>query len=787
MYRISKPTVLSDDDRQIVRQVACQVLLVPEWKVALDRLVQEVVRLFGAEAGVVFFPDPDGGQLVIQATYGVDAAGVQEIRRVVGLPVAGGGSEPAIKNGLDLLLPGSAGQGERAPSVRLRSLMAVPLEVGTDLTGQCVVLSRHDGHFGPRDRVRFTEVSRAVGWGLANHTIFSEVSKQIAGLSMVANLNRVLTHGESFRVIVAEIIDKVNQLLGTERAAIMLYDAASNELVMQYPGFGLDDPEKVRAYRVPLDGGGNAVRVFLSGESYYCNDIRNNNRFLQRFVELYHAQKNLTVPLAVEGRRIGVIHVIDKRDGDFTEQDVQLLQVLGSHLATLLENSLLNERERRRVRHLVRTNRVIRKQRDRLMRITEAHKTFTEQVLAGEGLAKVAETLTRLVGWPSVVQDQFFRPLAHGLVDDPDLGPLNDAARQGLRPVTPADREKQRLLALLKRDKKPLYLEPAPKCGMPSRRVVAPVILGQEIFGYVTVMVGRGRLGRLQMMAVEKAATACALEFMKIKTAAQVEQRLKGDFVHDLLAGISERTAAVTGRAAYLGLDLSRPHRVLIVSHNQPNPYGEAETGADSEYPLHLVRTCLADCTVSGAVVRKANTFVVIANLAGDDAARALGRQIVERLSFLTSLGPVNVGIGRACTEVEHFPHSYADAQRCLDIARVYAWSDRVILFADLGAERLLFRLAEDRAELAQFAETFLGRLAEYDDRRSSEFQHTLRTYLSHDSNLRQTAESLHIHINTLKYRLTKIAEITGLDLDDVETRFSLRLAFKALDLLQRD
>ena len=55
----------------------------------------------------------------------------------------------------------------------------------------------------------------------------------------------------------------------------------------------------------------------------------------------------------------------------------------------------------------------------------------------------------------------------------------------------------------------------------------------------------------------------------------------------------------------------------------------------------------------------------------------------------------------------------------------------------------------------------------------------TLEAFFTCHGNLSQTANRLHIHRNTLTYRLERISAITQLDLDDPDARFSLQLALK--------
>ena len=72
-----------------------------------------------------------------------------------------------------------------------------------------------------------------------------------------------------------------------------------------------------------------------------------------------------------------------------------------------------------------------------------------------------------------------------------------------------------------------------------------------------------------------------------------------------------------------------------------------------------------------------------------------------------------------------------------------------------------------------------LGAVLDYDKRHDGELIHTLEAFFIHNGNLARTAEMLCVHRNTLGYRLGRVSEITGMNLDDSDTRLMFHLALK--------
>jgi DNA-binding PucR family transcriptional regulator len=103
--------------------------------------------------------------------------------------------------------------------------------------------------------------------------------------------------------------------------------------------------------------------------------------------------------------------------------------------------------------------------------------------------------------------------------------------------------------------------------------------------------------------------------------------------------------------------------------------------------------------------------------------------------------------------------------------------------FEDLGVLRLLFTGDRD-AEVDQYVRDWLGVLIDYDDARGAEFVATLSQYFDCGGNYDATAAALQIHRSTLRYRLTRIRELTGRDLGAVDCRLNLQVATRAWQIL---
>jgi len=108
--------------------------------------------------------------------------------------------------------------------------------------------------------------------------------------------------------------------------------------------------------------------------------------------------------------------------------------------------------------------------------------------------------------------------------------------------------------------------------------------------------------------------------------------------------------------------------------------------------------------------------------------------------------------------------------------------ADSITAFADLGLYRLLYAL-QPLPELRAFRDEALERLRPKD--RGGVLLQTLEAYLATNGSPTDAAERLHLHRNTVLYRLGRIEDLLGVDLRDAEVRLGLHLALKIGDVLE--
>jgi purine catabolism regulator len=130
---------------------------------------------------------------------------------------------------------------------------------------------------------------------------------------------------------------------------------------------------------------------------------------------------------------------------------------------------------------------------------------------------------------------------------------------------------------------------------------------------------------------------------------------------------------------------------------------------------------------------------------------------------------------------LDEWPEVHRQARRAMQLGK-RLHLNQLVEFNSLGIYQLLSQI-EHIGAVQTFTERIIGPLAEYDWRHRGSLVETIDAYFNHHANVSQTAESLFIHRNTLLYRLERIQELTGQDIDQADMRLALHLALKLWQL----
>jgi sugar diacid utilization regulator len=318
--------------------------------------------------------------------------------------------------------------------------------------------------------------------------------------------------------------------------------------------------------------------------------------------------------------------------------------------------------------------------------------------------------------------------------------------------------------------------------------------------GYLWLDLRGGNLRPEDVVLLYWARRVLEAELGKERIRLETELAARGDFVDDLVSGHYGSVELLLQRARYLGADLARGALVMVVDIDDFARY--LARRRPKEPAIQELKRRLADAVrlqtrqlFSNFLLgpRSDNVILFLGYTESEgpedlpEKAQLLAKGIQRYVKGLLPDLTVSVGIGGFKQVPSQLPDAYSEAGVALEIGHRIHGPSSVSTFGKTGTYKLLFRvLQENPEELEAFYGETLEPVVHYDSRYGTELVQTLITYLGNDASTVRTAGDLFAHRHTIRYRLDRVGELTGLDVDKSEDRERLTLGIKAMQLLGR-
>lgn len=297
-----------------------------------------------------------------------------------------------------------------------------------------------------------------------------------------------------------------------------------------------------------------------------------------------------------------------------------------------------------------------------------------------------------------------------------------------------------------------------------SPRLTAPVLSGGQLIGYVSMLCQNEIPGPDSCQNLRLIAETLALHMREFYTARQDQLNLWSIFAEKLISGEIQSE------------DQLRKWFLLTNIHPQPR-YIMLAMSSKNRTQTRLARyLCSKIQTLSLPVLLYQTETTVCGLLYGLKDAKARDR-ILQQLEKLLQEFDFACGVSRSFDSLEKIPQYRRQSEIALRIGEFYHFADYLHRYrqltltaiadsvtASLGYENAI----HPAAELLQWS----------DEINNTEYLRTLKTYVLSGFNSAESCRQLHIHRNTLNYRLARIMEMAGIDLKQPEVRIHLDITF---------
>jgi GAF domain-containing protein/sugar diacid utilization regulator len=587
-----------------------------------------------------------------------------------------------------------------------------------------------------RDAVRREGLSRVAARRL-EQTLGSIVANGLEGADRrrSAQVERLLATAErvtrslDLETVLTAIVEDARVLLGADSGDVLLWDKERDRLRVVAVS---QRPKDLLGFEMRY-GEGLSTQAIVQRRTIWVDDYRTSPHRC-RALDRYVFGSVICSPLIFRGDAIGALNLHATGGRRFGQADAAVLGAFAGHAALAIDHARRFENEVRLSRDLAEAN-------AELNRSLSVQQQLAEQVLLDSGPAGIADVLAANLGRRVVIQDHIRRVIAGASPDGGD-------------------------------DWRDLVNEDAA-----AEPLSMPVRVGRDVAGHLLLSAAED-LGPIDRALVDVAVTGVALEFAKIRATLEVEDRLRGEAIADLLSGSFPSDAAMAARAARLGHDLGRPHDLLVIDVEPSDELDEVQL-------IAVVRERLAAQTPRSVAVSVAGALVVLARRSGSRGrgSRGLADDLISSIEAVSGPGTVTIAVGGPCERPAEYASAYTASREALDVMLKLGRRGTVIGDRELGPYGLLLQ-ASSRDDLEAFARTTLAPILEHDRRHRTELASTLRIYLEEDRVQRRAATRTYTHVNTVAYRVGRIEQLLGRSLADPSTVFDLTLAFRILDVV---
>ena len=327
------------------------------------------------------------------------------------------------------------------------------------------------------------------------------------------------------------------------------------------------------------------------------------------------------------------------------------------------------------------------------------------------------------------------------------------------------------------------------------------VMAGEAGSMSVDLRVGGASVGQLRFRAPEGAppsallrmvATLIGQEVERAKAPERASEAAVADFLEDLVRRRLTDRDNILARAGELGADLAAGAAVLVVRAKPHQPEeGDwrarvltiAERGARG-----VERSTLAALVEPGPLrvqpgAGGEHELLMVVPGEGPEPGRRVAAAVERELESALPSYAVVVALSRPAPDPADLHRSAAEAVLAANVAEARGLT--ALSFEETGAYRLLLpAMSEDPAELGRFYDDTIAPLVAYDEQYETELVRTLESFLDADGNVAKTAERVFTHRHTIRYRLDRAKELTGLDVASSDGRERLSLGLKAMRVL---
>jgi DNA-binding PucR family transcriptional regulator len=449
----------------------------------------------------------------------------------------------------------------------------------------------------------------------------------------------------------------------------------------------------------------------------------------------------------------------------FTEDDVYLAELISVQATIAIRNAENYSREIKAQEALKEYSHMVEMEKNRYQYSTFLHNKFTEMILNRNSSDDIISEVSQLLQTDIFIIDLFYTIVSYA--GD------HHGKRDELEDIKPS------ILEYMSSEGETIHYNKELDFWI----MLYPIFVSGDVFGWIGLFLCEDYLSELDRIVVEKCSNVVALEILKDYDMANLEQSIRGDYFDNLLKG-TPMSLDNKFHQRYR-IDFSHPHRMILINliyQKKDNPAYKY-----FRYFYQAVNALALQTFKNSLAIQKRNLIIILVD-DNDTFSRESMRDfhgnlvhIVEKLESRAKIQSSCVSIvSEKISSYDEFRNIYERTYKLFDIIpnkSLYGCH----FYEDYQVKKIL--LKNDKQDLVDFSTKVLSPVLNYPNSSRVELLETLKTYIFNGGNWTKTKNDLHIHGNTLTYRLNRLKELMGSDIDDYQTRLRIQLALEVTEI----
>lgn len=399
-----------------------------------------------------------------------------------------------------------------------------------------------------------------------------------------------------------------------------------------------------------------------------------------------------------------------------------------------------------------------------------------------DSLEGLADRIGKVLDCPITIEDSNHRIISYSTheenVDDARIATI---VRRKVPENVINSLWKHGVMAKLFEGDEPVIVPAIEKVGL-GKRIAVSVRKNNEVLGFIWAQTNDKTPDEDKLQLLKEAANLVKKQLLKHQIKKRKAEESYQEFFWQLLTGHVNQTNVIEREAKRFGLQLDGNLAIAMIEY-------DCEVTQTIEKHSYYLTETLQLVQVVCRVFDQNQLILLIRLESSENAIHVLNEFIenfIHKISERLEISNVKGSCGTIYNTAQHIFDSYQHAIKVLELKEQFPKElQQVYSYQELGIYQFLDELYQIRKR-DHYQNYSIEKLREYDLQHHTNLLTTLKVYLECDSNVHQAAKLIHVHTNTLNYRLKRIIEIAEIDLKDPKQKITLYLDLK-IENIKRD